>query len=161
MQPAGARGRRTRLALMPVSWATAALTVYVLLLTLAMVSRSSISGVLHTDTIWPLAALLPGLLLGKVVGLMVINVIALCIPRLRQIFENEEAQTGCHGLFESDGRFGESSCRACDRHCTWLVSFPALQMRYKKPNQPTAPNPVITVLFQIGHPRRRVGDWRC
>ena len=98
MQPSGARGRKTRLALMPLSWAIAALVVYALLLSLAKASGSTISALLHADDLWPLAVILPGLIFGKVLGLMVINLIAVCTPPLRRVFEDEEVQTGRHGF---------------------------------------------------------------
>ena len=87
-----------RLALMPLSWAVAALVVYALLLSLAKTSGSSIRALLQADDLWPLAVILPGLILGKVLGLMTINLIAVCTPPLRRIFEDEEVQTGRHGF---------------------------------------------------------------
>ena len=98
MQPSSAKGRKARLALMPLSWAVAALVVYVLLHSLARASGSSISALFQADDLWPLAVILPGLVFGKVLGLMSINLIAVCTPPLRRIFEDEEVQTGRHGF---------------------------------------------------------------
>jgi hypothetical protein len=83
---------------MPVSWVIAALTVYALLRILAATSGGSISGLLRTESLWPLVVILPAVMFGKVLGLMASNLIALCIPAFRRAFEDEEAQTGRRGF---------------------------------------------------------------
>ncbi len=98
MQPSNARGRKTRFALTPISWVIAAVTVYILLVGLAKLSGSNLGTLLHTDSLWPLSVIVPGLILGKVLGLMAVNLIAFCTPPLRRVFEEEEVQTGRHGF---------------------------------------------------------------
>jgi hypothetical protein len=98
MQPYNEKGRKIRLAMMPISWAIAIAiaTVYCLLVTISKIQGSSIKVLLQTETLWPLAIILPGLIFGKVIGLMAINLIAFLAPPLRRIFESEVSETGRH-----------------------------------------------------------------
>jgi hypothetical protein len=98
MQPYNKRGRKTRLALMPVSFAIAFVTVYCLLLVLSKIHGSGIKGLLQTETLWPLVIFLPGFLFGKVLGLITINCLAFITPPLRRIFEDEVSETGRHSF---------------------------------------------------------------
>ncbi len=86
---------------MPVSWIIAVVTVYCLLLILSKISGSSITALLQTETLWPLAVFLPGLLFGKTLGLVTLNLLAYTIPPLRRIFEAEVAETGRHRFSEA------------------------------------------------------------
>jgi hypothetical protein len=103
--------------------------------------------------------ILPGLMFGKVLGLMTLNLIALCTPSLRQVLEHEEADR-TSGFCESDGRSGEIGCRACNGNSTWVVVFPTRQMKVQTPNQPDAVNPARAPRFQVGLEWREVTDPR-
>ena len=98
MQPYNEKGRKTRFALMPLSWVIAFGTVYCLMEILSRIKGSSIKSLLQTDSLWPLTVILPGLLFGKVLGLIIINLIAFLTPSLRRIFEEEVSETGRHGF---------------------------------------------------------------
>ena len=80
--------------MMPISWAIAIVTIYCLLVILSKIDGSSIRDLLQRDTLLPLIIILPGLLFGKTIGLITMNLIAYVTPPLRQIFEAEVAETG-------------------------------------------------------------------
>jgi hypothetical protein len=94
MQPNTEKGRKTRLALMPISWGVALGTLYLIVVMLSKINGSSIKSLLQTDTLWPLVLLLPGFFFGKVLGLITANLIAYSIPPIRRIFEDEASGTG-------------------------------------------------------------------
>lgn len=98
MQPNTEKGRRTRFALMPISWGVALATLYFIIVILAKINGSSIRSLLQTDTLWPLAVFLPGFFFGKVLGLIAANLIAYLTPPIRRIFEDEVAETGRHSF---------------------------------------------------------------
>lgn len=59
----------------------------------AMIRDSTIRQLLQKSTLWPLAVILPALALGKVLGLILMNVVAYFTP-LRRVFEQECRDTG-------------------------------------------------------------------
>jgi heme/copper-type cytochrome/quinol oxidase subunit 1 len=59
----------------------------------AAIRGSTIMQLLRTDTLWPLAIILPSFLFGKVLGLMAMNLIGYFTP-LRRVFERECLDTG-------------------------------------------------------------------
>jgi hypothetical protein len=59
----------------------------------AAIRGSTIRQLLRTDTLWPLAIVLPALAFGKVLGLISTNLIAYLTP-LRRVFEQECRDTG-------------------------------------------------------------------
>lgn len=79
---------------MPISWAVAFATIYLLMVILANSNGSSIKGLFQTNSLWPLAVFFPGLLFGKVLGFIAINCLAYVTPPLRRIFEEEVSETG-------------------------------------------------------------------
>ncbi|MBF0235809.1 MAG: hypothetical protein HQK65_22660 [Desulfamplus sp.] len=103
MQPSNKKGRKTRLALMPISWTIAFATVYCFMVILSKINGSSIKTLLQTETLWPLAVFLPGLMFGKVLGLISINLLAYATPPLRRIFEAEVSETGRYGFSKAMG----------------------------------------------------------
>lgn len=103
MQPYNKKGKKTRLALMPISWAVAFVTVYCLMVILSKINSSSIKDLIQTETLWPLAVFLPGLMFGKVLGLISINLLAHATPPLRRIFEAEVSETGRHDFAKAMG----------------------------------------------------------
>ena len=101
MQPSNAKGRTLRLAMMPLSWAVAFATVYLLFVTLASIEGVSIKGLLRSETLWPLIVFLPGLFFGKTLGLMTTNLIAYVTPPFRRTFEKEVSETGRHSFVQA------------------------------------------------------------
>jgi hypothetical protein len=98
MQPYTEKGRKTRLALIPLSWIIAFATLYCLLSILSKINDSSIKGLLKTESLWPIVVFIPGFFFGKVLGLIIINCLAFVIPPLRRIFEEEVTQVGRHSF---------------------------------------------------------------
>ena len=101
MQTSNARGKRTRFVLMPISWAIAGVTVYHLMVILSKISGSSIKALFQTDLLWSLMVILPGFFFGKVLGLIIVHVIAFIIPPLRHAFEEEVSETGRHSFLKT------------------------------------------------------------
>jgi hypothetical protein len=97
MQPSSSTGRKARLALLPFSWLVALAVVAGVLQIVARIRGGSITQLLRTDTLWPLAIILPALLFGKVVGLISMNLIAYFSP-LRRVFERECEGTSRHSF---------------------------------------------------------------
>jgi hypothetical protein len=98
MQPYNEKGRKTRLALMPISWVIAFVTLYCLLIILSKIHGSGIKELFRTETLWPLVVFFPGFLFGKVLGLIIINFLAFITPPLHRIFEDEVSKTGRHSF---------------------------------------------------------------
>lgn len=101
MQPSSARGNKLRFAMMPISWAVAFMVVWILMLILSAISGETVRGLLRSDSLWILCAILPCLILGKVLGLITINLIAFAMPPLRRVFDREASETGRHGFAEA------------------------------------------------------------
>ncbi len=95
-QPSTSIGRKLRFAMMPISWIISILVVYGVFLILAAISSTTISGLLHTSSLWPLAVFLPAFFFGKVLGLIILNLVAHSIPAAKRVFESEVAETGRH-----------------------------------------------------------------
>jgi hypothetical protein len=95
MQPSTPVGNRTRLALLPLSWVIAVATAAVVLMIAAIIQDSTIRELLQMRTLWPLAIILPALALGKVLGLILMNVVAYFTP-LRRVFDQECSDSGRH-----------------------------------------------------------------
>jgi hypothetical protein len=93
MQPSSSAGRKARLALLPVSWLVAFATVAGVLMHVAAICGVTLRELLRTDTLWPLAIVLPAFLFGKVLGLIAMNLIGYFTP-LRRVFERECRDTG-------------------------------------------------------------------
>jgi hypothetical protein len=72
-------------------------TVAGVLLIVAAIRGVTVRQLLRTDTLWPLAIILPALGFGKVLGLISVNLIAYCTP-LWRLFEQECHQTGRSGF---------------------------------------------------------------
>ncbi len=81
------------MALLPLSWLVAFATAAGILLVVAMIRGVAIRQLLQTDSPWLLALILPSLAFGKVLGLILINLIAYITP-LRRVFEKECRDTG-------------------------------------------------------------------
>jgi hypothetical protein len=95
MQPFTPSGKRARLVLLPLSWLVAFATAAAVLVIVAMIRDSTIRQLLQTNTLWPLAIILPALALGKILGLILMNVVAYFTP-LRRVFEQECRDSGRH-----------------------------------------------------------------
>jgi hypothetical protein len=80
---------------MPISWLLAFTTLAAVLMVAAAIRGCTIGQLLHTDTLWPLAIVLPALAFGKVLGLISMNLIGYLTP-LRRVFEQECCDTGRH-----------------------------------------------------------------
>lgn len=93
MPPSNSSGRKLRFAMLPLSWGIVILVVYLVMVLLSKISSTSISELLRTRSFWPLAVLLPAIAFGKVLGLMILNLIAYSIPAARRVFNAEVAQT--------------------------------------------------------------------
>lgn len=109
MQPYNQKGRKTRLALIPISWIVAFAILYLLMAVLAQINGSSIKALLQKDSYWILAVFIPGLLFGKVLGLITINFLAFVTPPLRRIFEEEVSETGRHGFLQAMKGLGKAA----------------------------------------------------
>jgi len=95
MQPSSSSGRKVRLALLPFSWLIAFATVAGVLKIVASIRASTVTELLKTETLWPLAIVLPALMFGKALGLIGMNLLAYFTP-LRAVFERECKDTGRH-----------------------------------------------------------------
>lgn len=78
----------------PLSWGIAILVVCIVMRILAVISSIPVGELLRTDSLWPLVVLLPALFFGKVLGLMILNLVAFAIPAARKVFNTEASQTG-------------------------------------------------------------------
>src|SRR4051812_1040494 len=97
MQPSSQTGRRLRLMLLPFAWLFAFAVVVLTLKIVALIRGGSILQLLRTDTLWPLAIMLPSFLFGHIVGLIAMNALVFITP-LRRAFDRECADTGRHGF---------------------------------------------------------------
>lgn len=97
MQPSSLSGRKARLTLLPFSWLVAFASVAGVLKIAAAIRGINIRQLLTTDTLWPLAIVLPAFFFGKVLGLITMNLIGYFTP-LRHTFERERRETGRHGF---------------------------------------------------------------
>jgi hypothetical protein len=93
MQSSSTSGRKVRLALLPLSWLVALVTVAGVLMAVAGIRGTTVRHILQTRTLWPLAVILPAFIFGKALGLIAMNVIGYLTP-LRRVFERECQETG-------------------------------------------------------------------
>ncbi len=97
MQPSSKSGRHARIALLPFVFLIAFGTVVGVLEILAALRGISFRRAFGSDSLLPLLAALPALMLGFVVGFMAVNALAYLTP-LRSVFERECRETGRHGF---------------------------------------------------------------
>jgi len=83
--------------LLPFAWLVAFAIVALTLEIVAIIRGASILQLLRTDTLWPLAVILPSFLFGHTVGLITMNVLAFITP-LRHVFNRECTETGRHSF---------------------------------------------------------------
>lgn len=101
MQPSTASGRKWRFTLMPISWIVALFVIFVVFWLTAVASSTDMRIMLHSGAMQPLVVALPALFFGKVLGLMVMNLVAYCIPTIRRTFELECSEIGRHSFTKS------------------------------------------------------------
>jgi hypothetical protein len=75
------------------SWLVAFGTAAGILMIVATIRGASIKQIIQTDSLWPLAIILPALIFGKVLGLISINLVVYFTP-LGRVFEQECRDTG-------------------------------------------------------------------
>ena len=97
MQPSSAFGRKVRVALLPLVFLVGFATAASVLMIVGMIRGATIRQLLQTDSLWPLAMVLPAFCFGHALGLIAMNLIAYFTP-LRRIFEQECRETGRHGF---------------------------------------------------------------
>ena len=93
-------GKKARLALLPFTWLIAFATVVGVLKVVASIRGVTIPLLLRTNTLWPLALILPAFIFGMVVGLIGMNLVAYATP-LRRLFERECEETGRHDFADA------------------------------------------------------------
>lgn len=84
---------------MPVSWLVAFVVVWLILSLLAVSRGLELGEFLEGQSGWIVAVILPGVLFGKILGMMLTNLITFLITRTRGIFTAEADETGRHGFF--------------------------------------------------------------
>ncbi len=89
---------RIRLALMPVEFGIAGLTVYGLITMLSKISGLSYKELFSFDDLWPLVVFLPGFFFGLILGFISTNCLSFLVPPIRRVFESEISQTGRPGF---------------------------------------------------------------
>ena len=94
MQPANKQGQMLRMAMTPISWLIALATVVIFTHVVAEILGQSSLQILRTKSLWPLALILPSAYFGKIFGLISVNLVAYCVPPLRNVFNRECAETG-------------------------------------------------------------------
>ncbi|HRJ71605.1 MAG TPA: hypothetical protein PLS03_05235 [Terrimicrobiaceae bacterium] len=84
--------------LFPVSWIVGFAAVYVNLEIMAAWQSTSIGELMKTGQWWPGLLIVPSFLFGKMVGLMISNLIGYCLPPVRREFERESEASGRPGF---------------------------------------------------------------
>ena len=101
MQPSSPNGRKMRFALMPLAWGISFAVAYLALRILAAITFQDVRSLLATDSLLILIYMLPAWYFGYIVGLMSINLVALSMPPIRNIFDKESSETGRHGFYQA------------------------------------------------------------
>jgi hypothetical protein len=84
--------------MLPLSWAVALAVAAVIVLAVAHLAGTSARELMRTGSLWPLVVILPALCLGKTLGLVCANLLALAVPSLRRILDQECRETGRNGF---------------------------------------------------------------
>jgi len=101
IQPFTISGRNLRMCLLPVSGVIAIFTNLLLIWLAAEIRHSTISNLLKTDSLWPLAIFFPGLIFGMALGFIAANLMCYFIPPLRRVFERECTAVGRRSFSKS------------------------------------------------------------
>ena len=98
MEPRNTKGNTLRFAMLPISWAVAFGTAFIIVLATAGLTGASVREFMRTKTLWPLVVIIPALCFGKTLGLVCTNLIAFAVPPLRRVFDQECRETGRKGF---------------------------------------------------------------